>query len=65
MDVDMESPKPLSQSSSGSQSSPGLSGFSSPVLASSTSFNGTNAPPEHCDYMRASKRSYDQAFPKF
>ena len=64
MDVDMESPKPSSQLSSGSQSSPELSGLSSPVLSSSTSLNGTNTPAEHCDYMRASKWSHDQAFPK-
>ena len=64
MDVDMESPKLSSQSSSALQSSPGLSGLSSSVLSSSTSLNGTNTPPEHSDYMRASKRSHDQAFPK-
>lgn len=65
MDVEMESPNPSSQSSSsGSQSSHGLSKLSSLVPSSSPSFNRTDTPAEHCDYMRASKRSHDQAFPE-
>jgi hypothetical protein len=62
MDVDMESPKP---SSSGPQSAELSSPGAAAVLSSSTSkFNRADTPPEHCDYMRAPKRSHDQAFPK-